>query len=431
MRQISGDYIYNQVLKLVDYCGDINKNGNSERKTYHEDFSPNNLRRLILSPDGAIAYFHVSTKSNPKMKPVMFSSKMVAVTQELQDYIPMTNVLSADRIFASIEEVILISRSNDGSCYLTSRELDFASLIKGYASQTGDLEQTIKKRYKRLYAFSVYNGTLAEFMNNLKGFKDSPSTLLCKQNFMQDANTHVFHKDDWYKGYGSSANHYLLDAEGSQLNTHFKFIIKQLEEEDKEAKIDAFKKERLGKLGDEYEKAYNNYKGLFECIKHYLKIRANGVNVFESQFELTLQPIELEKTSLCEKETAYYTVKEANGSEAEAVKRNIDALHKRFNTMYLSMLDYLLTNLYNLARNYPLTVKVMLSSFDRAVVIPEQLKAKADQLATLGYYFEGVRIADSVANICMLSCNFFASNRGEKNINKFLSKDYWMEVFKC
>lgn len=175
---MKGSYLYDMVLPLVDYCGDIK----GKRQTYSQYYSPNNIRRLYLSPDGAMVMYHVNAGKGLR-KTVSFNGGMVQQCEMCADYVPMLYVLSADRVCASIEEVVICQRGDNGAV-LDQREMDFMGLVKSYKGSGSDLKDTIMNRYKRLHSFMVYSGSIKEFLAST-GSYDSALRVLTDSEFVQ------------------------------------------------------------------------------------------------------------------------------------------------------------------------------------------------------------------------------------------------------
>ena len=56
---ISGSYAYDMAFELIDYCGDIARNSKGASRGYSPNFSPNNIKRLIISPDCIEVHYHL------------------------------------------------------------------------------------------------------------------------------------------------------------------------------------------------------------------------------------------------------------------------------------------------------------------------------------------------------------------------------------
>ena len=431
--KINGSFIYDKILPLVDYCGDIAKSGNSEQKIYNPNFSPNNIRRLIISPDGVMVFYHVTTDCNSRVRQVLLSEQMVAHCQYLEDYKPMTAILYADRICASIEEVIVIPRSNSGNTYLTSKEIEFSSLLARY-NGSGDLEENIKSRYKRLYAYTIYeNGTYNDFINHMKNAKDSALTLISTLDFMQGSRIQYIHKDDWYQGYGSAAKYYALDVAGGKLNKHFGDVKFRIESDNRKKAIEESKTKRLGGLTEELKEQYARYKGIYTVIKRIIAIRNNGI--FETSYYqaptlgvLDIYPLDelkdFEKYGLTKKSVDSI-------SSEEQYRKTIEVLRIRSLEYYTELCSSLLSEFENyISQNNIITLKTMLKCSELKFMIPPSLANKFEILTTkTGVPLFPIKNWNiSVTNLCMLFITLVASPHGAKSIDNFKEWEYWKGV---
>lgn len=402
---MQGNYLYEKVLPLIDYCGDIKKGGG----TYHSHFSPNNVRRLYVSPDGAYVKYHVNAGVGLE-KHVSFNAQLAGECILCEDYVPMLNVLSADRVCASIEDVVICTIGNNGG-ELDYRELDFAMLLKGYQSGR-DVKAAIASRYKRLDAFIIYDGTITEFLKRTADCSDALKALTDSAFVRENCQVERFH-EEWYKGYGSSGQFYNLDREGSPLNEHFKKVIQKREEAKKTEDFERYKKERnAGKL-EEFDRRYKQAKQL---IRGYTKLRilqrdsgenaALGYQLPQAKF------LELGRSDGVEGKPP----KLVHVTDAKCkIEDNSEACKSYAMSFYAEMCQSMLESLNKLKSEYPLTFKVLMKEMDRAIKIPPTLEQ-------MNVGFEGARWADSVANMCgvlnVLCC-------GDNSMD---GKEKWLEV---
>ena len=249
-------------------------------------------------------------------------------------------------------------------------------------------------------------------------------------DFMKSAQNKYFHKSDWYKGYGSSANFYIFDAKGGTLNNHFVSIRDKYEDRIKNSKIDNFKKERIGEIKVEYDKELAKYKGIFECTTRMLSVQGNGVNVLGSDLlDYPRNLLQLGKTSITKEYKGVKINDQVSGSEDDIIRENIKQLKLASMKLYVDLVQHLLISLVSVGESNPVTLKTIMHYSDRAVRVPsscEGLNSAIEQIS--GKSFSGERWNDSVANCCWLTCKYFCSNCGQRSITRFQNKEYWMEV---
>ena len=390
---VSGSKLYDMTLPLIDYCGDIR--GNHEG--YSQKYSPNNIRRLYISPDGAMVMYHVNVGKG-KRKAISFNSEVVQECSSMPDYKPIIHVLSSDRVCASVEDVIICTGSNNGAV-LDMREMDFSGLIKSYKGGGSDIKQQIMNRYKRLNSFIIYTGTITSFLNNTRDV-DSADRVLTDSKFVSSScQIELFHNKDWYKNYGFSAKFYALDRQGSPLNNHFIKVAEVITKREEESGYEAFKKERVKGLqanfDDSYAKALN-------LIKGYTRLKImeskNGASYLGVSLPSPAFLILMQTESLKNKPNLVKTI-EASGSSKEVLEYNIKACNEYCASTYSVMVETLLKGLTQVYQIYPLTITELLNELDRAIKVPANLQSYNSQLPK---QLEGVRWINSVANMCAM-----------------------------
>ena len=244
--QVGGDYCFNLVNSLIDYKGDVARNGKrgDGQIIYSPDFSPNNIRRLILSADGVRIDFHVSVDGRlSKVKPFSDTDKRnLNQCLMLPDYKPMIWAL-ADRVCSSIEEVIICTQNS--TCADLSRELNFEGLLRNRVGNTSDVKQAVSSRYKRLAYFTIVNCDIITLVKNTEVAScNSPFKMISETEFVKSCASITKFKEDWYNYYGHTSA-YSLDDRGSRLNEHFKKIRADIEDSKKKSAVNGLKEKRL------------------------------------------------------------------------------------------------------------------------------------------------------------------------------------------
>lgn len=416
---MDGDYLYNKVLTLVDYCGDVR----GGRTQYSITYSPNNIRRLYLCPDGAIVRYHINAKTGLE-RSVSFPPNKFEETQMSDKYKPMLNTLSADRVCASIEEIVICTSGKSGLS-LDSRELDFQGLIKSYKNVSSDIKTTISNRYKRLVAFIVFDGTMNEFLARTKDFNSSTNLLVDSEWVRQSCKIEGFQYKDWFKRWGTSGQFYALDRDGSPLNKHFKGIVEKIEKARETENFDRVKKEQVATQLNEFDKKFEQS---LQLIRGYTRLRIleskSGLGVFTDdtslpkEMYLTLIKHDGLRTDL---PNLVKVVDKDGGSNKKAIESNIDAC-KEFNmTFYTYLIEYMLKTLVSMRVSTPVSLCLFLEKFDRAIRIPPDLEPLNQSLP---YQFEGARWVDSLANMFTVYSFLILGS------NEMCEKARWLECIK-
>lgn len=416
---VGNDYCYNLVNPLIDYKGDIAKgNKNDMKVSYSADFSPNNIRRLIISGDGVVVNFHIKVgNSLSKVKSFSDTDKARMVQCLYMDkYKPMLWVL-AERVCSSVEEVIICTK-NKGSIDL-SRELDFSGLLKN-KNGVSDIKSAIMQRYPRLAYFTIVNCDIVSLRNNPEVLEcTSPYKLISETNFVKSNSSSITHfRDDWYNNYGHHSV-YSLDKDGSPLNNHFKEVKADFEKMKKDKALAEIKSNRLKEVSNEFDKTIKMYAGVYTCIKNLgIIIQSEGLNYISKDINrLNVKLLDLpdklkeDFTKLTDKNDCSNFIKNIRNSST---------------IMYTYLSQWFFDSILKLKSDYPITVDILLSSMDRRIAVPPNCQNIVEQL---GISFEGKNMASSVANICAYSCCLFITDVGEHNMTKYYDKSHWLKYF--
>lgn len=171
-----GSFFQNELLRLLNCNYYKTFKENLPKTSGYPGWSPNNVRRLVISPDGILVQYHTTVKaklpSNRLTHIKLFNVE--EATQALQSgkCKPMLQVLGKNRVYSAIEEIILLSKGDNG-LYLLNDELNLKSIG---IDNKGDIAESLKARYLRMYGIGVVNNL------SLKEFVDKYQSLLSKKN---------------------------------------------------------------------------------------------------------------------------------------------------------------------------------------------------------------------------------------------------------
>lgn len=417
--QVTKDYCFNLINSLIDYRGDVARNSkrNDEQNVYSSDFSPNNVRRLILSGDGARIDFHVSVDGRlSKVKPFSdLERKNLGVCLSMQDYKPMLWAI-ADRVCSSIEEVIICTNNTYGLDL--SKELNFEGLLRDMYRGT-DIKEAISSRYKRLAYFTIVNCDIQTLVSNAEVKTcNNPLKLVSETDFVKGCASVTKFKSDWYNYYGTTSA-YSMDSKGSKLNEHFKTIKTSIEERKRKSEVDELKEVRLKGISEKFDKAFKNYKGVFSSI-HQLSVilKTEGTNYLSRGIS------ELSLGSFSSPDKMKEEFSKLNGrDECESFIKNMVTYSS---TMYSNLTAWFFDNIIKLNSEYKLAIDLLLSTMNRSIVVPPEYASKVKCLNT---EFKGINMPDSTSNICCYACLVFITDVGGHNMSKYYLKDTWMKNF--
>lgn len=212
--------------------------------------SPNNVKGIYLSPYGAIITYHVKYSSINPVERIAFQPK---------DWDNHTNIseVVVEPVLSSLEELVIIPMGMENFAQVI---FDPNILLKGYTGKRGNLVADIKKRYKRLRGiFLLKQGNIGDVWNLLheKGYRGinhafKPDQLDCQ----------MFRGDEYWKEWGSAAQYYSLDREGSPLNVYFKAVRTAYENREKKQKSKEKASDRIKRLRESYERLRTRYNHL-------------------------------------------------------------------------------------------------------------------------------------------------------------------------
>ena len=437
-QQISGHYIYDKVLPLIDYRGDIikKKTDPDNFSNYSSDFSPNNIKRLVISPDGAFVEYFISVKNKGKFDGVKWSANIYTEICKLEDYVPLLNCLSEDRICTSIEEVVIINNSADGRYCLDSKENDISDLIRNYNGSSGDIKDTIMNRYKRIHDFVVVNETnLNEVIDYIKSHNNE---FICDNKSLNCVTT-ILH-EDYYNSYGQSPKYYEYDRVGSPLNNYFKKVKDDFAKEEDRKLFEKIKDAKIKELVKKQSALLKVYIDLYKIgyILCGLSKRSASALTFGREESFICTQAKLYEVTGIPKSRAY-VLKEKVEDKQEYFEQNIQELNRVSSTIYLNTFEYFTDLMIGLGKVSPLALKSFntfiekggKSDFSTSLLIPERYNKKIEELSKYGIHFTNTKMSyqKSLINMAVYIVNIFMFDGTDayETINKLRRKSAWFE----
>ena len=437
MAKVTKQSVFNKVFSAVDYCGDMQRNmTSSDENKYSADFSPNNIRLLVISPEGCLVSKHKSLGSSGKVIKKRYGVQdyqlyVMEQNNNPKGYQPLVGVLSHYRQCSNIEEIILLTQSSNQSVSLDGRELDVTNLVSGYHEHESDIAKRVSSRYKRLAKFSVFDMTFDVFL----GFYQQYCRTGVSQNYnlisdlIPDNFKNSLSVDINKEPFASSSSYrlestYYPDSSGT-LKNYFEDIIAKWTEMNKKEKIRKFvdkdKKENPKEKGilEGYMKIVNCCGLMNKLISQYPNYFCRGtlgglpkVDLFESDSVKELKEDSKFKIAC--------TVVEDGSSD-----ENVAILKKGYYTLAGVLTDFFLDGLLQL--NNPILVKYLIGK-DKLRTIYNS-KSCASKLAEVQKkYGVALKLSDNftpslVANLCYdISIVFLQDVTNTKNAR---SLEYW------
>lgn len=251
-------YCFIEAEKAIRYTEDASK------------WTPNNLRRLIISPDCVIAQFHVGVQ--PRQRLLNPEKYFECVSDE--KYLKMTNALggrAGTNICSHVEEIVYCLRgANNGA--LRQDESDWRAIISvEKASNSPEaLIKAIGERFRRLRGFVIFNGTVQELMQCVRSDLSNPLYQISDDERMIKDGRFKFvdvHKSDWYKGSYFRPSVYPSDAEGGSLYKRLKSVENKMTAVANEFKKAENKDSAMKSLEDKFNTSYIRFMEVYTKYK--------------------------------------------------------------------------------------------------------------------------------------------------------------------
>lgn len=265
------------IAALFDYKGDVAKNGLSENpNSYHTDYSPNNIRRVVLSPNGVLVQLHCGVQGYGKNSGsrywdyVMFNEVELYTLESDVKWKPLLDLLSKP-VCSSIEEIIFLSQPMNGVVNsVFDKELQINGLVAGYRGAGSDVQERIKNRYGRLRYFTIIGVQFGQFVSQIKTTRGEflSGDWLSERKELEKyitSKVELSGVEDWFKHWGNQSA-YRFDS--AVLKSHFEKIRKKYEDALKQEKVDKFKEEKYFKEVKELEKYVVMYNKLYRLQNH-------------------------------------------------------------------------------------------------------------------------------------------------------------------
>lgn len=430
--------IREKVFKLLDYCGDIAKNNNNETPSYSAKFSPNNIKRVIISTDGVFVQLHYGVQGYGKSSHssvydfVRFSSASLYKEQHPEDttkkYKPLLSLFAMKNIFSGVEEIILLTKPvNANIPNDITIENDLYLMIRTY-DKAGSVEDKIKGRFKRLRYYTVLN---LNFENLIQLIKTQPGVLksmyfseegilkpyLVKRielNTEKDAQTAICTQTGTYR----------FDAD-----ILHEYFIKKREKYIAGVEANAFatyKKNSKDKATADINEDISSYINLVRVYSKFKKIFNSCGSNDLGNIDLHFSFLQLYKfDGMCNIPQQLVS----SDTVEDAIKQNKQLIHKCKSNMCMVLSDSLFSALYKLANNNTqFTLAVVLNALDDVtLVIPE---SSVNNLETLERVYNlsiirGTKVTTSIINSMWLLCFIFLNRDSENFKNEYITKEFW------
>lgn len=416
-----------RITALFDYRGDNARNaGSNSPRVYSSNYSPNNIRTVVISPNGVMVRYHLSVDGHD-YKYIEFPERDLYAEEQDTKYKPILRLLADPLICASIEEIIVLSQSLSGTVHPNyMREIQLQSMVASYKGSGTDLQTRITGRYGRLRYYASLSVNFKTFMGYFLTVKRSGELkrggLLCElKEIKRMATIQPLAGEDYWRYYGYQATY----AYDMQLREHFEKIKAKREEDAKSKAVDEMRDKRVG----------GKVKAINEMIEEYStcsKLWARFYNIAKSEglSGITNGFIGLERPETIHlfKFKGMVDVPEeginpATCSEAEALERD-EAMLKGYKLKFAkAVVGAFILSLDDIAsRGETILLKTIVAGCDTTMAVPPQYGAAVSRIAQMtGVKFEGRDIDTSIVNSCSMFMKYFVACRKSEPYDK----EYW------
>ena len=397
---LSADYIRDIVVPAILYTR-MAQNMQKNNVQFTDAYSPNNIRKIVISPEGTIVYYHVPVNGN-LFKIVYYSPTILEQCELMKGYKPIINLIKTPYVCSSIEEIVFVTQGSDGS-YLTSSE-------QWYSGDKNLVD------FKRLRDIVVYSGTLQQYISEDKQpFSDK----------MSMADTTFIHEEDWYKNWGYRPKFYVVDE---QLKKRFEKIASQYKTAERDKGKNEKQAERTLTLQKDFDKFYKRYKAIYKCLSKVRKVQEEkGIrNILPSNCDSAFNKAQeslrngrFYKFSGYEKYKTQIINMEAN-SDKEALEQNIEIAKACITQLYDGLFEALSNFISYYNKFGEKTVKIAVGSLTK-----EYHKAST---VNWGVSLEECSLPKAVANICADICKLSLREAPDANCIQYYDPTYWKQM---
>lgn len=248
-----------------------------DNKELIKNFSPNNVRRLILGLDGMFVQFYTSEGTGvtrkQRLQKIELDEELVAQLchPDYADavYTPL-DMLHKDRVFSSIEEIIILGNDKTATYTFVNSGLDWF---------TRDVTR-VARSFKRLRCVTYLdtNESIEEFISSVQDVLDDPLTVVT--SVLEDTGKYVtvVNGEDYLLKTSLRPQHYEADAAGGTLANYFERV-KALYYEDYKRRLLAHE------VVEEDELQLDVFQAVFDKFKQVVLPRYDKIGVLDACIE--------------------------------------------------------------------------------------------------------------------------------------------------
>lgn len=416
-----------KIEKLFDYCGDNARNAGREgARAYSATFSPNNIRAVVISPNGVLVRYHLPVNGRSHAI-AQFNERELYAEECEPKYKPILRMLAHPLVCASVEEIIVLSSSLSGVVHQSyMNEIELRSMIQSYGGASSDLKSSISGRFGRLRYYAVlninFNTFVGYYSNVIKNGILKRDGLMCElQAIKNSAQLEELAGEDYWKSYGYQPT-YAFDE---TLRKHFEAIKSKREAEIKSKAVEEVRDKRVG----------GKIRAINEMIEEYItcnRLWSRFCKVAKSEGSSGIVPnldfVEQPEVFKLLKFKGMVTVPDAlldsrQCSEDEAFAHNESVLKgyklkfaKATACTFFKGLDVIAS------RGEITLLKTIVNGCETLIAVPPHCQDSAAKIAQMtGVQFNGRDIDTSIVNSCSMFMRYFVAYQ-HKDV---CTRDYW------
>lgn len=404
-----------KIVPLFDYCGDRSRNaGSGVKPMYSSEYSPHNIRRVVISPDGVMVVYHKSTAKTGgrTFGYVQFSAKDLYLEEQDPKYKPILRML-ADPVCQCLEEIVVLSRASYGQQVHENyrNEVRLESMVASFKGAGYDLKGKISNRFTRLRYYTEMGVDFQYFLDCFVQFhksrEDSKYDFFSEMPWFKDyAQKTELAGPDYWRNWGINTGTYSFDV---ALREHFVNVKQKHEDAEKFAAVSAAREKRVGgkvqainELIDDYL-VYSKLWVAFNSIVQ--KEGTNGV-LPDLSFVRPVETVQLLPFKGMAKVPEQFISKQPC-SEAEAFEKD-EAMLKNYKAKCCRALAVNFLTALSKLQGEPYLLKTLVKDCETTVCVPQEMKqtALAIQEST-GVVFSGKDFQASIVNCCWQFMQYF------------------------
>lgn len=397
-------------------------------------WSPNNVKRLYICPDGVMVEFFTGTPS----KYVPFDPNKYVECISSQKYKPMIGVLAGkgnSNVCSNIEEIIVCTKSRVPQ--LAQRGISVHPLEVAYeniidsAKIGGDMKQAIQARFGRLRAVMIFNMDIATLTNGVKTVRANnsgkgiqPEYMLADTKMISSrASTVVdFNTGSWFNSISLRPQFYRADAEGGVLYKKLhsikdKYAVTKKSDEAAKAR-DAY----IGSLREEVTKEAELLKLEANAVltllilQQHLGVFGEVVKYSDGVSKLTHRMSELSpmcadkeifsdavKARMSKLGIRFLPLKEIAPDSKDAYSKVLVTLKNGTTKFYIDLCNFFVNVLTTLNSSFPAVASIVYEHYTGKIRLVEQSAKNIESIshAYKGIVLSGVSPETSIRNMCM------------------------------